>query len=156
MRRQFCALTEEGLATFRRYEEDIESARKKCASVLGEVLERDFGVHALHPGMFPSQWKMPGGCREHGYPPTDKVGMMTGKEVSQTRVLKRPKLEQEHDLFNYAAQYTNICRCHKCNGNYCLRKVIFPEPYDKKNTGKRILLNFGKRRMALRYSILSC
>ena len=132
MRAKFCrSLTDvDGAARWREYETAIQDALRACERVVGPLFEKHFGMHALHPGDFPSEWKLPGGLKEHNYPPSDLDNMMSSKDVVATRVLKRPKLARENHLWAYGAQYTNICRCHKCDPNYCIREVKRKEKFD--------------------------
>ena len=138
IRRKFCKhVVPEGEPSYYTdtYEKAINSAKSECERTIGAILEKRFGFHALHPGTFPQDWKMPGGIKEHDYPPTDKDNMMTSKEVIETRAIKRLKLSQESGLYNYVAQYTNICRSHKCQCQYCLRDVNHLKEYSESKHG---------------------
>jgi hypothetical protein len=141
MRKSFCDLIPPDIQAWGRYEQGTHDAKSKCEAVLGKLLESDFGLHALHPGHFPNQWKMPGGPKKHNYPKADAENMMTSKDVVATQILKQPKLGEERDLINYAAHYTNISRTHKCVPPYCLKGKKFPVKYDPEQHG---VLDDGK------------
>ena len=68
-RAKFCrSLTDvDGAARWREYETAIQDALRACERVVGPLFEKHFGMHALHPGDFPSEWKLPGGLKEHNY-----------------------------------------------------------------------------------------
>ena len=130
-REAFCrSLGAYGIACWQEYQTRLNDALRECERVIVPLLEKHFGMHALHPGDFPNQWKLPGGLKEHNYPPSDVDRMMSSRDVVATRVLKRAKLTQEDDLFNYCANYTNICKSHKCDPNYCLKDVRRYDKYD--------------------------
>jgi len=116
---------------WKRYEDQVKTATTASEKVIGVILEKHFGMHALHPGRFPQQWKMPGGLKEHNYPPTDVDNMMSSRDVVEKCSIKHPKLRREHDLFNYAALYTVICKSHKCDPRYCLKQITHFTKYDK-------------------------
>ena len=112
-------------------------AKSECEDTIGAILEKRCGFHTLHFGSFLQHWKMPGGIKEHDYPLTNEDTMMTSKEVIKTRAIKCLKLSHESDFYNYVAQYTNICRTHKCQCQYCLRDVNHLEEYQREQARPR-------------------
>ena len=131
MRQKYCQLSPDGVREWSNYEQSLTQAKEKCQSVIGKALESHFGMSALHPGSFPSHWKMPGGLAKHNYPKTDKERMMSSKDVADTKVLKTPKCMQEDCLYEFAAHYTNLAKSHKCNICYCIRSKRLAVRYDK-------------------------
>ena len=135
-REKFCrALGTRGVGSWNKYQDSISNALRHCEGTIVPLLEKKFGMHALHPGNFPRQWKLPGGLKEHNYPPSDVDNMMSSKDVVATRALKRPKLACEDNLRDYCAHFTNMCRSHKCQPNYCLRDVRHQEKHDAARHG---------------------
>ena len=56
-REKFCrSLTDvNGAARWKEYEKTIQDALRECERVIGPLFEKHFGMHAPHPGDFPSQ-----------------------------------------------------------------------------------------------------
>lgn len=75
-----------------------EEHTNKAAGFIGKILEKQFGVKAIHCGNFPKDWVKPGGFEEDNYHTTMK-GMQSSSDVIEKGELKRPKHEQENDLF---------------------------------------------------------
>jgi hypothetical protein len=116
---------------WKRYKDQVKTALTASEKVIGVILKKHVGMHALHPNRFPQQCTMSGGMKKHNYPPIDVDNMMSSRDVVETRSIKHPKLRCEHDLFNYVAHYTNICKSHKCDHRYCLKNVTHFTKYDK-------------------------
>ena len=72
MRQKYCQLSPDGVREWSNYKQSLTQAKEKCQSVIGKALESHFGMSALHPGTFPTKWKMPGGLAKRNYPKTDK------------------------------------------------------------------------------------
>eukprot|EP00957_Ditylum_brightwellii_P128505 9801549-Ditylum_brightwellii.AAC.1 len=62
------------------YEEDIKGANFKAGEQISDVLERQMGVRAMHPGTAPGDWVKPGGMPEIGYR-SGMEGMMENRDV---------------------------------------------------------------------------
>ena len=82
------------------------------------------------PVISPASGNCLGASKNTTTPPSDLDNMMSSKDVIATRALKRPKLARENHLCEYCAQYTNICRSHKFDPNYCIREVERKEKFD--------------------------
>ena len=130
VRERFCSRTEEGKSIWECFISTKESAMKACAEAITLVMERQFGMGAIHiAGNDPGNLPKPGGQREHGYEPTHP-SMLTSSAVLERKELKKPKFSRELDLFDREVNVSNHCRMHSCS-NYCLKTKMKAVPYDK-------------------------
>eukprot|EP00957_Ditylum_brightwellii_P135074 10298571-Ditylum_brightwellii.AAC.1 len=77
---QFIKEIEGGKQVLNEYEENIKYAESKAGEQTSDVLERQMGVHAMHPGVAPGDWVKPGGMPQMGYRPGMK-GMEENRDV---------------------------------------------------------------------------
>ena len=105
-----------------------------AADLIGEKLEKQFGVNAIHCGNFPKDWVKPGGLEEDNYRTTMK-GMQSSSDVIEKGELKCPKHTRENDLFERLVTITNHARTHKCS-SYCWRPKKRSQKYDEEKHRK--------------------
>ena len=79
------------------FENAMEGSRHSAAHRLATVLEGEYGINAMHPGVAPTEWCKPGGQARHGYR-TSHEGMIGREEVLQQSELRKFKFCREFNL----------------------------------------------------------
>ena len=68
LRKLFCGVTPQGKAVLETYENAMEVGLTICSESVGNIMEINFGLDAMHCGEMPEQWVKPGlVTEEHGY-----------------------------------------------------------------------------------------
>ena len=133
-REKFCTSTPGGEEVWKTYLDLKEEYTNLAADLIGEKLEKQFGVNAIHCGNFPKDWVKPGGLEDDNYRTTMK-GMSSSSDVIEKGELKFPKHERENELFERLVNITNHARTHKCSA-YCWNPKKVSQKYDEEKHKK--------------------
>ena len=110
------------------YKKTKKDALLEAELDLGRLIETNYGVSAMHTGVFPTGWMRPGGYPNETYPQTQPE-MQSSEDVINKRELKFNKYERENNLADCGSNIQNHAFSHKCSA-YCIRKRKLSERYD--------------------------
>ena len=91
-RSKFCNMTPEGKALWDMYVKTKDEEKSVAGTKIGIILEREYGINAMHTGNFPQHWVKPGGLADEGYC-TTSTSMIKSNHVLATKQLKLPKFK---------------------------------------------------------------
>ena len=119
VRNNFCNNTGVfGKERFKVFEKTINTLQQEADTNLGVIFQSQYGLSAMHPGIFPKDWVQPGGAASHGYR-TETNNMTKYSVVLEKRELWQFKCSREMEMPQRCSNYINHCGTHKCS-NYCL------------------------------------
>lgn len=110
------------------YNKAFEDAGRTASVAIGDVLEREFGMTAFHPGQSPEEWLRPGGKASMGYRSSFE-GMLSRQHVLDTQELRKFKFDREMDLYPRLVNVVNNAFCHACS-NYCWKETKLSVLFD--------------------------
>ena len=99
------------------YDAACEAAGQTASAVIGNILEREYGLSAFQPGQAPEEWVCPIGSEYMGYHSSFE-GMLGRSDVLETKELWWFKFECEMNLYAHLVNVINHMFLHVCS-NYC-------------------------------------
>ena len=125
---QFCNQSSNRKQRWCEYIEEKEAAITTANKEIGNLMEQNYGVHAMHQGIFQEDWVKPGGQPFEFYPRTQPA-MKSSKDVLHKRELKEHKHKRKMDLYDREVNIKNHAFTHKCS-SYCLRTTMKSSKYN--------------------------
>ena len=125
---QFCNKSNNQKQRWCEYMEEKEAAITTANKEIGNIMEHNYGVHAMHQGIFPDNWVKPGGHLFEFYLRTQPA-MQSSKDFLHKRELKKHKHELEMDLYDREVNIKNHAFTHKCS-SYYLRTTTKSSKYN--------------------------
>ena len=116
---KFLKRTPEGIEQWTLFKEKMLENENEASTIIGKVLEQQWGYTAMHHGKFPKDWVKPGGNNGDSYRQTC-AHMETSAGVIEKRELKAIKCLRERKLCKRRSNIINHCGTHKCS-SYCLK-----------------------------------